>query len=280
MIEKVFHGYYSYFGVDSHKYGTQFLLEKLDFVAVPNYDHYGAGYYGLINMHYDNFWFDKVQTGINKMIEIATLFSIHIGRHYFGHYLNFNSWNYHYLQESLITFYKYIILDRVFPEYHIWDSKFVHDELVKAMKYDQLPSTMPLDWTDKFAYFNKTIYENMFFNGNIDEHYLERFTRFGKGAVVLRMLRDYITPSVFDDVIVEILHKYQYRAIEPEEFWASFEYAAKKTSYPVCSILDLQGCLPNCPHYRKNGFQWRLFGYTQTGKHTQLLQEHAEIFKI
>lgn len=93
MMEKILYGFVDYFGYNTHKFDAQWPMEKLDFVAVPNYTKYGSGYYGLINMHYDNFWFDKVQTDVNKMVEIANIFASHIGRHYFGHYMNFNQWN-------------------------------------------------------------------------------------------------------------------------------------------------------------------------------------------
>ena len=72
-----------------------------------------------------------------------------------------------------------------------------------AMRFDMLPTSDPLEITEEMlkAWLGKTSLECLEHLKAGDFDYLEKFSRFSKGAAVLRMIKDYIGEMVSDCLI-------------------------------------------------------------------------------
>ena len=75
---------------------------------------------------------------------IAEVISHEIAHQWFGNLVTMQWWNDLWLNESFATYMATKFVDKLYPEWHMWD-QFLGDAMAIAMNLDSLKSSHPID---------------------------------------------------------------------------------------------------------------------------------------
>jgi puromycin-sensitive aminopeptidase len=199
-------------------YGIAYPGDKLDLLAIPDFASGAMENLGAITFRETALLVDH-RTGTHGELERVADVVAHENAHmWFGDLVTMSWWNGLWLNEAFATFMEILAVDAWKPEWKRWDTFGV--SRAAAFSVDGLHSTRPIEYTvrapkDAEAMFDVLTYE--------------------KGASVLRMLEQYIGPSVFRDGVRDYLHAHAYGNADTKDLWISLGKAAKQ---PVPDLMD------------------------------------------
>ncbi len=199
-------------------YGVPYPGDKLDLVAIPDFASGAMENLGVITFRETALLVDR-QTGTHAELERVADVVAHENAHmWFGDLVTMAWWNGLWLNEAFATFMEMLAVDTWKPEWKRWESFSV--ARAAAFSVDGLHSTRPIEYSvqapkDADAMFDILTYE--------------------KGASVLRMLEQHISPTVFRDGVRQYLRTHAYGNADTKDLWTALGTVA---SQPVPELMN------------------------------------------
>ncbi|XP_041644089.1 endoplasmic reticulum aminopeptidase 1b [Cheilinus undulatus] len=179
-------------------------LPKQDLAAIPDFQSGAMENWGLTTYRETGLLFDPDRSSASDKLAITKVIAHELAHQWFGNLVTMEWWNDLWLNEGFAKFMEFISLDINYPELQVND--FFLGKCFEAMEVDSLSSSHPVS-TDVE---NPTQIQEMFDDVSYD-----------KGACILNMLRDFMTPDAFEIGIIRYLKRYSYQNTINSHLWES-----------------------------------------------------------
>uniref|UniRef100_A0A671X372 Aminopeptidase n=1 Tax=Sparus aurata TaxID=8175 RepID=A0A671X372_SPAAU len=176
-------------------------LPKQDLAAIPDFQSGAMENWGLTTYRETGLLFDPDKSSASDKLGITKVIAHELAHQWFGNLVTMEWWNDLWLNEGFAKFMEFISLDITYPELHV-----VRAEVCCAMEVDSLSSSHPVSTHVE----NPTQIQEMFDDVSYD-----------KGACILNMLRDFLTPEAFEIGIIRYLKRYSYQNTVNSHLWES-----------------------------------------------------------
>uniref|UniRef100_A0A1A7WRZ8 Aminopeptidase n=1 Tax=Iconisemion striatum TaxID=60296 RepID=A0A1A7WRZ8_9TELE len=189
-------------------------LPKQDLAAIPDFQSGAMENWGLTTYRETGLLFDPDKSSASDKLAITKVIAHELAHQWFGNLVTMEWWNDLWLNEGFAKFMEFISLDITYPDLHVDD--FFLNKCFEAMEVDSLSSSHPVSTPVE----NPTQIQEMFDDVSYD-----------KGACILNMLRDFLTPEAFEIGIIRYLKRYSYQNTVNSHLWESLT--------DLCSSDDL-----------------------------------------
>ncbi|KAM3610345.1 uncharacterized protein V6R79_002695 [Siganus canaliculatus] len=189
-------------------------LPKQDLAAIPDFQSGAMENWGLTTYREAGLLYDPDKSSASDKLGITKVIAHELAHQWFGNLVTMEWWNDLWLNEGFAKFMEFISLDITYPELQVDD--FFLGKCFEAMEVDSLTSSHPVSTPVE----NPTQIQEMFDDVSYD-----------KGACILNMLRDFLTPEAFEIGIIRYLKRYSYQNTVNSHLWESLTN--------VCSSNDL-----------------------------------------
>uniref|UniRef100_A0A8B9FGJ0 Aminopeptidase n=1 Tax=Amazona collaria TaxID=241587 RepID=A0A8B9FGJ0_9PSIT len=132
---KLLEFYQNYFSIN-------YPLEKLDLVAIPDFQSGAMENWGLITFRESALLFNSRTSSARDKKLITAVIAHELAHQWFGNLVTMEWWNDLWLNEGFATFMEYFAMEEIFPELHS-DEDFLN-LIFKAMMKDSLSSSHPV----------------------------------------------------------------------------------------------------------------------------------------
>lgn len=199
-------------------YGLPYPGDKLDLLAIPDFASGAMENLGAITFRETALLVDERAATHAELERIADVVAHENAHMWFGDLVTMSWWNGLWLNEAFATFAEMLAVDAWRPEWRRWNTFGVSRAV--AMVVDGLHSSRPIEYPvrapkDADAMFDTLTYE--------------------KGASVLRMLEQYLGPTVFRNGIRDYLRRHAYANADTKDLWVSLGRVAKE---PVPTLMN------------------------------------------
>lgn len=199
-------------------YGLPYPGDKLDLLAIPDFASGAMENLGAITFRETALLVDQNAATHAELERIADVVAHENAHMWFGDLVTMSWWNGLWLNEAFATFAEMLAVDAWKPEWKRWETFGVSRAV--AMMVDGLHSSRPIEYPvrapkEADAMFDVLTYE--------------------KGASVLRMLEQYIGPTLFRDGIRAYLKRHAYGNADTKDLWVSLGRAARQ---PVPKLMN------------------------------------------
>ncbi|XP_038161771.1 endoplasmic reticulum aminopeptidase 1b [Cyprinodon tularosa] len=179
-------------------------LPKQDLAAIPDFQSGAMENWGLTTYRETGLLFDPERSSASDKLGITKVIAHELAHQWFGNLVTMEWWNDLWLNEGFAKFMEFISLDITYPELHVDD--FFLGKCFEAMEVDSLSSSHPVSTPVE----NPTQIQEMFDDVSYD-----------KGACILNMLRDFLSPEAFEIGIIRYLKRYSYQNTVNSHLWES-----------------------------------------------------------
>ncbi|OXB83645.1 UNVERIFIED_CONTAM: hypothetical protein H355_015293 [Colinus virginianus] len=179
-------------------------LEKLDLVAIPDFQSGAMENWGLITFRETTLLFDNKASSTRDKKLITAVIAHELAHQWFGNLVTMEWWNDLWLNEGFATFMEYFAMQEIFPELHS-DEDFLN-LIFKAMMKDSLNSSHPVSSAVQSSEQIEEMFDSL---------------SYIKGASLLMMLKHYLTKDVFQAGIEVYLHNHKYGSAQSDDLWDS-----------------------------------------------------------
>lgn len=201
-----------------HYYGIPYPGDKLDLVAIPDFASGAMENFGAITFRETALLVDPRAGTHAELGRVADVVSHENAHMWFGDLVTMAWWNGLWLNEAFATFMEILAVDAWKPEWKRWETFSV--ARAAAFSVDGLMATRAIEYPvrapkDAEAMFDVLTYE--------------------KGASVLRMLEQYIGPTVLRDGVRRYLRTHAYGNADTKDLWTAIGAVAEQ---PVLELMD------------------------------------------
>uniref|UniRef100_A0A3P9M0M0 Aminopeptidase n=1 Tax=Oryzias latipes TaxID=8090 RepID=A0A3P9M0M0_ORYLA len=189
-------------------------LPKQDLAAIPDFQSGAMENWGLTTYRETGLLFDPDRSSASDKLSITKVIAHELAHQWFGNLVTMEWWNDLWLNEGFAKFMEFVSLDITYPELQVDD--FFLGKCFEAMEVDSLSSSHPVSTPVE----NPTQIQEMFDDVSYD-----------KGACILNMLRDFLTPEAFEIGIIRYLKRFSYQNTVNSHLWESLT--------DICSPDDL-----------------------------------------
>lgn len=193
-------------------------LKKLDLIAVPDFASGAMENWGAITFRENALLLYPNLSSRATMQRIAEVVAHELVHQWFGNLVTMKWWDDLWLNESFATYMAYKALDTFWPEWKVW-SDYLAYAVFGAMSLDGLKST-------------RSIHAKVLNPHEIDELFDE--IAYEKGGSILRMIDEYLSPSVYREGLRNYIKKFEYANADADDLWNSLQDASRK---PVKEIM-------------------------------------------
>ncbi|XP_030325574.1 leucyl-cystinyl aminopeptidase isoform X3 [Strigops habroptila] len=193
-------------------------LEKLDLVAIPDFQSGAMENWGLITFRESTLLFDSNTSSVRDKKLITAVIAHELAHQWFGNLVTMEWWNDLWLNEGFATFMEYFAMEEIFPELHS-DEDFLN-LIFKAMMKDSLNSSHPVSSAVQSSEQIEEMFDALSYikitNGTLDVKKLMKTWILQKGFPLVTVVRKGRIISVKQE-------KYLYR-LEPENWTSDASY--------------------------------------------------------
>jgi aminopeptidase N len=201
---KVLNFYEQYFGID-------YPLSKMDMIAIPDFSAGAMENWGLITYRERLILCDD-DVSIRSKVSIAYVICHELAHQWFGNLVTMEWWSQLWLNEGFATWVGWMATDKIFPEWKSWEI-FINEEFEKALDLDALDNSHPIEVEIEKA-------------SQVDEIF--DAISYSKGANIIRMLVNHLSPEIFQTGIKYYLQKYKYSNASTDDLWDCLSKSSNK----------------------------------------------------
>ena len=199
-------------------YGMPYPGDKLDLIAIPDFAFGAMENLGAITFRETALLVDEGAAAHAELTRVADVVAHEIAHMWFGDLVTMAWWNGLWLNEAFATFMEMLAVDAWKPAWRRWVAFGV--SRAAALLVDGLASSRPIEFPvvapkDAEAMFDVLTYE--------------------KGGAVLRMVEQYLDPSVFRDGVRRYLADHRFGNAQTNDLWRALGEASRE-NIPV--IMD------------------------------------------
>ncbi|XP_008409971.1 alanyl (membrane) aminopeptidase-like b isoform X1 [Poecilia reticulata] len=201
-------------------FDLQYGMEDLDQIALPDLEPLAMENWGLITYQEGALLYEEgVSSWLHKEV-ITTIIAHELAHQWFGNQVTMKWWNEVWLNEGFATYMSYLAVDHAEPSFQIKE-KMIMDDLHAAFEADALLTSHPLSAPPNDVQTTGDIL------GMFDA------ISYSKGAMVLRMLAEYVKDKAFDNGIRDYLKTHRGGNADQEELWVFIQNARNRESEPT-----------------------------------------------
>ncbi|KAG5261751.1 hypothetical protein AALO_G00287940 [Alosa alosa] len=185
-------------------FNIPYPLPKQDLAAIPDFQSGAMENWGLTTYRESGLLFDPEKSSPSDKMGITKVIAHELAHQWFGNLVTMQWWNDLWLNEGFAKFMEFMSVDITHPELQVNDNFL--GKCFQAMEVDALSSSHPIS----------TPVENP---AEIREMFDD--VSYRKGACVLNMLRDFLTPEGFKIGIIRYLRQHSYQNTVNAHLWES-----------------------------------------------------------
>ncbi|KAA0722881.1 Aminopeptidase N [Triplophysa tibetana] len=179
-------------------------------IALPDFSAGAMENWGLVTYRETSLLYDpKVSSIANRQL-VATVISHELAHMWFGNLVTMRWWNNVWLNEGFATYVSYLGADYAEPTWNIKDLMVLH-ELQGVFEVDALVSSHPLSSRED------EISTPAHINGLFDT------ITYSKGAMVLRMLSEFLSEPIFAKGLSNYLQQFAYSTTVYTDLWKKLQ---------------------------------------------------------
>uniref|UniRef100_A0A673MPW6 Aminopeptidase n=1 Tax=Sinocyclocheilus rhinocerous TaxID=307959 RepID=A0A673MPW6_9TELE len=187
------------------KHGEFFnIIVLADLAAIPDFQSGAMENWGLSTYRESGLLFDPEKSSSSDKLGITKVIAHELAHQWFGNLVTMQWWNDLWLNEGFAKFMEYVSVNITHPELQVDD--YFLEKCFTAMSVDSLTSSHPIS----------TPVENP---AEISEMFDD--VSYRKGACILNMLRDFLTPEAFKAGIIHYLKSHSYQNTVNAHLWES-----------------------------------------------------------
>lgn len=208
---------------------TPYPLEKLDMVALPDFDAGAMENWGLITYREIVLLADPKNRSISTEQYVSLVIAHEISHQWFGNLVTMKWWDDLWLNESFASVMEHIALDNIHPEWSQWEL-YTSQDVLSTSSRDVYKNIQPvsIDVNDP------ELIETLFDPGIV----------YAKGGRLLKMLREYIGDTDFRIGLKKYFEKFAYSNATRNDLW---ECLGSVTKHDVPALMDAWITQPGMP---------------------------------
>lgn len=191
-------------------FGVPYALDKLDLIAIPDFSSGAMENWGLITFRETTLLFDEVESPPRDKQNVAIDIAHELAHQWFGNLVTMKWWNDLWLNEGFATYIEYVGVDRIEPEWKMFES-FSRDKM-DLLRMDALKNTSPV---------SRQVVDASEISQKFDE------ISYTKGANLIRMLNHTVSESLFQKGLATYLNTWKYSNAEENDLWEAMSTAVQ-----------------------------------------------------
>ncbi|NXC10799.1 AMPE aminopeptidase, partial [Orthonyx spaldingii] len=200
-------------------FNMNYSLPKLDKIAIPDFGTGAMENWGLITYRETNLLYDPDESATSNKQRVAAVIAHELVHQWFGNIVTMDWWDDLWLNEGFASYFEYLGANRAEPDWQMLEQVLI-DDVLPVMKDDSLLSSHPIVVDVSSPAEITSVFDGI---------------SYSKGASILRMIQDWITPELFQKGCQEYLNKYRFQNAKTQQFWEALEEASNK---PVTEVMD------------------------------------------
>jgi puromycin-sensitive aminopeptidase len=200
-------------------FGIPYPLEKLDHIAIPDFAAGAMENWGAITYRETALLVDPQNSSAGTRQRVAEVVAHEMAHMWFGDLVTMQWWDDLWLNESFASWMGTKAVDWLFPEWQMW-TQFVNMDTNRALSLDGLKNSHPIEQEVKNPAEVSQLFDAI---------------SYSKGASVIRMLEQFLSPETFRQGLHRYLSANQYQNARTEDLWAALEVTSQQ---PVTSMMN------------------------------------------
>ncbi|XP_047574175.1 glutamyl aminopeptidase [Lutra lutra] len=217
-------------------FDMHYALPKLDKIAIPDFGTGAMENWGLITYRETNLLYDPQESASSNQQRVASVVAHELVHQWFGNTVTMEWWEDLWLNEGFASFFEFLGVNEAEKDWQMRDQMLLEDVL-PVQEDDSLMSSHPIVVTVTTPAEITSVFDGI---------------SYSKGASILRMLEDWMTPEKFQKGCQIYLAKYKFKNAKTEDFWGALEEASnlpvkevmdtwtKQMGYPVLNVKDMR----------------------------------------
>ncbi|CAN2388886.1 angiotensin maturation [Pristimantis euphronides] len=200
-------------------FNMSYSLPKFDQIAIPDFGTGAMENWGLVTYRETNLLYDPNESATVNKQRVAAVIAHELVHQWFGNIVTMDWWDDLWLNEGFASFFEYLGVNTAEPTWNMLDQILI-DDLLPVMRDDALLSSHPIIVSVSTPAEITSVFDAISYN---------------KGASLLRMLENWLTPEKFQLGCQNYLKKYHFKNAKTDDFWNSLAEASDK---PVKEVMD------------------------------------------
>ncbi|XP_058150075.1 glutamyl aminopeptidase [Dasypus novemcinctus] len=200
-------------------FDMKYALPKLDKIAIPDFGTGAMENWGLITYRETNLLYDPMESASSNQQRVASVVAHELVHQWFGNVVTMDWWEDLWLNEGFASFFEFLGVHHAERDWQMRDQMLVEDVL-PVQEDDSLMSSHPIIVNVTTPAEITSVFDGI---------------SYSKGASILRMLEDWITPEKFQKGCQIYLKKYEFKNAKTEDFWEALKEAS---NLPVKDVMD------------------------------------------
>ncbi|XP_060042237.1 glutamyl aminopeptidase isoform X2 [Erinaceus europaeus] len=200
-------------------FDMNYALPKLDKIAIPDFGTGAMENWGLITYRETNLLYDPQESASSNKQRVASVVAHELVHQWFGNIVTMDWWEDLWLNEGFASFFEFLGVDHAEKDWQMRDQMLLEDVL-PVQEDDSLMSSHPIVVTVSTPAEITSVFDGI---------------SYSKGASILRMLEDWITPEKFKLGCQIYLKKYKFMNAKTSHFWEALQEAS---GLPVKEVMD------------------------------------------
>ncbi|NWR72530.1 AMPE aminopeptidase, partial [Centropus unirufus] len=200
-------------------FDLNYSLPKLDKIAIPDFGTGAMENWGLITYRETNLLYDPNESATSNKQRVAAVVAHELVHQWFGNIVTMDWWDDLWLNEGFASYFEFLGVNATEPDWHMLEQVLI-DDVLPVMKDDSLLTSHPIVVDVSSPAEITSVFDGI---------------SYSKGASILRMIRDWITPELFQKGCQAYLKKYHFQNAKTEQFWEALEEASNK---PVKEVMN------------------------------------------
>ncbi|XP_069315127.1 glutamyl aminopeptidase isoform X2 [Eulemur rufifrons] len=200
-------------------FAMNYSLPKLDKIAIPDFGTGAMENWGLITYRETNLLYDPDESASSNQQTVATVVAHELVHQWFGNIVTMDWWDDLWLNEGFASFFEFLGVDHAEADWQMRD-QILHEDVLSVQEDDSLTSSHPIIVTVTTPAEITSVFDGI---------------SYSKGASILRMLEDWMTPELFQKGCQMYLEKYKFQNAKTSDFWEVLE---EVSNLPVQEVMD------------------------------------------
>ncbi|XP_024945317.1 aminopeptidase N-like [Cephus cinctus] len=185
-----------------------FALPKMDEISIPDFFFGAMENWGLVTYRESEMLYeDGVNSTFTKQ-NVAKIISHEITHQWFGNLVSPSWWKYLWLKEGFATYFEFYITDQVEKNWHLMDQFIVRSLQENTLIADSSDTTHPLNQDASTPEEIKALLDTITYQ---------------KGAAVIHMMSNFLTPPIFRAGLTRYLNNNAYKAVTSDDLWSALQ---------------------------------------------------------
>lgn len=202
-------------------FNITYPISKMDMIAIPDFGSGAMENWGLITFRPEYLLCDDTNTIKDRIHAVVTI-AHEISHQWFGNYVTMEFWNYLWLNESMATYYGWLVCDELFPDWGVWDM-FAEQEYMTALELDSLESSHQVEFDASIVKKPKDI--DQIFDG----------ISYSKGSCLIKGLAERLGHKLFRRGMQIYMNTHAWKNTKSSDLWKAFNEAIKENPQSVAS---------------------------------------------